>query len=356
MNVFRKNNYLKVSFSDNQEYITNECTEELWEMIKGYRDEEELLKDKLFGESKEYTGDIVRKKIGSSKLLTLRGNSIYMLEVSELSIPEDFALNVLKAEEADDIDEIRKFKNFWTLVSLNPDSRVRDNIFWFIRRWGIQISDSGLLIAYRNAVLKTEGKYSTDETKEIINTYYQLKYIAKEDPYKHIIKGVNIGEAYDEIVNGDSSPIYTDQHSHSTKIVLGKPVSMPREECDCDSNVSCSRGLHAGAKGWLKRNYFGEVGMQVLVNPAKVTAIPTIDDYGKLRCCEYFPVALIDFDEDGEIIEKPYSLHNDVAYLEQIKYSGDINNDDYNHYELSATYETNEDLYDSILIRLKSSK
>ena len=82
----------------------------------------------------------------------------------------------------------------------------------------------------------------------------------------------------------------------------------------------------------------------------------TIDDYGKLRCCEYFPVALIDFDEDGEIIEKPYSLHNDVAYLEQIKYNGDINNEDYNHYELSATYKTNEDLYNSILIRLKSSK
>lgn len=94
--------------------------------------------------------------------------------------------------------------------------------------------------------------------------------------------------------------------------------------------------------------------MQVLVNPAKIVAVPTIDDYGKMRCCEYFPVALIDFDENGDIIEKPYNLHDDIDYLKQIKYDGNINNEDINHYELSCNYSNNEELYDSILARLNS--
>ena len=96
------------------------------------------------------------------------------------------------------------------------------------------------------------------------------------------------------------------------------------------------------------------MGLQVLVNPANVVAVPVIDDYGKMRCCEYFPVALIDFDANGDIIEKPYSLHNDVTYLKSIRYDGTINNEDANHYELSVQYKNNEELYDSILERLNN--
>lgn len=366
MNVFRKKNYLRVVFDDGQEYVTSECNDDLWESINSFFDDEDHLKEILMetSDNLDYTGDLVRKKIVNSDILTQRGNSVYMLSVSELSIPEDFALKVLEAEEKGDKEEIEKFRNFWTLVSLNPDSRVRDNIFWFIRKWNMKISDSGLIIAYRNADIASEAEYTTEEVKRIINDYYTAKYIDKVDPstiYSEV-SGKNgkerrtLAEIYNRVINeGVGSPIYTDRHSHSTTIILGKPVSMPRKECDCDSTVSCSRGLHCGALGWLKANYFGNVGLQVLVNPANVTAIPVIDDYGKMRCCEYFPVALVDFDENGDIIEKPYSLHNDIEYLKQIRYEGDINNEDANHYELSSTYANNEELYDSILTRLNSN-
>ena len=142
----------------------------------------------------------------------------------------------------------------------------------------MKIADSGLIIAYRNADIKKESKYSTNETKNIINIYYEEKYLKHSNPYTQTIflkgENVNLGEAYDEIVNEESSPIYTDQHTHTMEIRLGHPVRMSREECDADQEHSCSRGLHCGAKGWLKQNYYGTVGLLVLVNPANVVAVP----------------------------------------------------------------------------------
>jgi hypothetical protein len=301
------------------------------------------------------------KKVEESKILTLRGHSVYMLDVSELSIPEDFVSKIIEAEEKGDEVELRKFKNFWTLVSLNPDSRVRNNLFWFIRKWDMQITESGLIIAYRNADIKEEAKYGTEQVKTIINAYYKEKYINHNNPYSVDIEvtskdkthNMNLGELYDEIVNGGDSPVYTDHHSHSTEIRLGHPVSIPREECDADQEHSCSRGLHVGAKGWLKQNYYGDVGLMVLVNPANVVAVPTIDEYGKMRVCEYFPVAIVDFDDNGNVIEPPYDVHTDVEYLNSIVYDGDFNNEDVDNYEIQNLYKTREDVYASILDRLE---
>jgi hypothetical protein len=129
---------------------------------------------------------------------------------------------------------------------------------------------------------------------------------------------------------------------------------MPREQVDDNQEHSCSSGLHVGAKGWLKNNYYGAVGLQVLVNPANVVATPTIDQYGKMRTCEYFSVALIDFDENGDVIEPECPLYNDVAYLKQLTYEGEINNEDVDKYKIIETHLTREQTYDSILKRLES--
>ena len=355
MKVFRKKNYLQIDFSDGSFYSTNDCTDDIWDFITANQDDEAKVK-KEFTSEDIYSGKVLLEKVQKSKILTLRGASVYMESVSELSIPEDFVANIIKAEEAEDTAELQKFKNFWTLVSLNPDSRVRNNLFWFIRKWDMQITESGLIIAYRNADIKEEAKWSTENVKTIINTYYEQKCLNKNNPYETMveIQGTmyNLGEAYDEVVNGGNSPVYTDQHSHSTEIRLGQPVRIPREECDANQEHSCSRGLHTGAKGWLKQNYFGSVGLMVLVNPAYVVAVPTIDDYGKMRTCEYFPIAIIDFDDNGDIIEKTYSLHDDVAYLQNLQYEGTINNIDVDNYELHNTSKNREDMYNNILASL----
>jgi hypothetical protein len=351
MNIIKLNDFVHITFSDGKEYTNAECEEALWEYILENQDDEEAIKSKVFNsEENTDTCYVSLDRIKASNVLTLRGNSVYMLDVSELSIPQDLIVKILEAEENEDWRTINKYKNFWTLISLNPDSRVRNNIFWFIRKWGMQITDSGLIIAYRNAVLKKENNFTVQEVKDIINDYYYTKFVKNEEPSKELT------EKYNLIINEDQeSPIFTDAHSRTTTIKLGTPVSIPRSECDADQEHSCSRGLHVGAKGWLKSNYFGDVGLMVLVNPANIVAVPTIDEYGKMRTCEYFPIAIIDFDSNGDIVEKPYSLHNDVAYLKNIKYRGTINNNDIDNYEVINQYETREDLYNSILERLSEN-
>ena len=364
MNAFRSNNYVQVMFDDGtcaeRHCETPEETAELWEFIKENKFGELAIKD-YFG-VKKFTADVLIEKIKNSEILTLRGASVYMEDISEQSIPQDFVEKIIEAEENEDYATIKKYKNFWTLVSLNPDSRVRNNLFWFIRKWDMQITDTGLVKAYRNAVIKTKDQmYSNEDVKNIINQYYITKYINKQAPEGITIEQpngniTNLDALYNSLVNDDDSdyaPIYTDAHSHTTTIRLGQPVKLDRSKCDANQEHSCSSGLHVGAKGWLKENYFGDVGLMVLVNPANVVAVPTIDEYGKMRVCEYFPVAIVDFDDDGNVIEPPYDVHTDVEYLNSIVYDGDFNNEDVDNYEIQNLYKTREDVYASILDRLE---
>ena len=218
-------------------------------------------------------------RVASSKLLTLEGDIVYWKEVSGLSMPTELVKAVLDAEDNKDEVRIDTYRNFWTLMGLNPDETCRKNLFWFLERNGLIISRCGFFVAYRNVV----------PTKEV-------------------------GE------NGE--PIYTDAHSGTTRIEIGKVVTMPREKCDSDSDVTCSRGLHLGARTWLKQNYYGSQGMVCLCNPADVVAVPKLDHYGKLRTCAYLPIEKAQFDNNGDVIA--FEAHDgfDCGYVTQVIYEG----------------------------------
>jgi len=77
---------------------------------------------------------------------------------------------------------------------------------------------------------------------------------------------------------------------------------MDRKECDGDPKQDCSYGLHVGNKSFLGRGHFGGQGIVVLVNPSKVVAVPEYNKH-KMRVCEYFPIGLAEYDEEGKLIE-----------------------------------------------------
>lgn len=346
MNVFKNANYLHIEFSNGEEFDSHEEVEALWQFILNNKDDEEAVYQKVMGTK---STNNLKTLLDNSKYLVLRGMSVYMPSVSEISMPSDLVQMFLEAEQNEDHIGITTLINFWKLVSLNPDARVRNNMFWFIRKWEMKISPAGFIIAYRNARIKSKEGRNLEEIKDICAHYYQCKYIDKVDPKTVEYKGQNLQEAYDNVY--DNTPIFTDVYSGTTTIKLGQKVSIPREECDPRQEESCSAGLHVGAKGWLKSNYYGDVGMQVLVNPAKVIAVPTIDSYGKMRTCEYYPICLIDFDENGDVIEPVHDLSNDIKYLQQEYkevYNGEVNNEDFDHYTIEGT-QSREDIYKSIL-------
>lgn len=345
MNIFKNGDFLHIEFSNGEVYDSHEESAEDWDFIVENKDDEASIYNRFMAKQNVITPEMVK----ASNILKLRGASVYMDGVSEISIPSDFVGKIIEAETNEDEETLQTYINFWKLVSLNPDARVRNNMFWFIRKWNMRINKSGLIVAYRNAVLK-ESTLNTEDVKAILNTYYKVKYVEKNDPNEVVWdEGGSLQHYYDQILEGtDGSPVYTDMHSHTTTIRLGHKVSIPRSQCDDNQENSCSSGLHVGAKGWLKENYYGGVGLQVLVNPASCVAIPTIDEYGKMRVCEYFPINLIDFDSNGDVIEPDYDLSDDIAYLEQSDYEGDVNNEDVDNYTLDCKM-SREEMYESIL-------
>ena len=148
--------------------------------------------------------------VEKSNLLVKNGDSIYFKGVSELSLPKEFVKAILEAENNNDELKLIAYRNFWTLMSLNPDEECRKNLFWFLTKYDMTIAKCGFFVGYRN--VDTTG-----------------------------VEGV-----------------YTDHHSHKFKIRIGEMVTMNRKDCDCDSSgcdCECSGcdsdcGCGLCASGW----------------------------------------------------------------------------------------------------------
>ena len=136
----------------------------------------------------------IEDRVRKSNLLEWKNDAIYFPIVSELSVPKELATSILDAEDANDSLKLETYKNFWTLMSLNPDEECRKNLFAFLMRHDFKIAKCGFFVAYRNV--------DTTNTPDV----------------------------------------YTDHHSHTYRIRIGEIVTMPREDCDCSSQNECSRG------------------------------------------------------------------------------------------------------------------
>ena len=207
MKIIRCNNSLTAVLSGGRIIQTNNCTDEMFEKVKEYQAEDnefELINFLVPEETKDGVDParviIFREKMEKSDILVFEDKSVYWKDVSPLSLPMSFAEKILDAERKGKEDELSAYKNFWTLLSLNPDAVVRENLFKFLEKWGMVITKSGLVVGYRNADVYQRG--DTPETT-----------------------------------------IYTDHHSGTTRIMIGHTVSIPRSHCDSDSSVSCSKGL-----------------------------------------------------------------------------------------------------------------
>ena len=223
-----------VMFEDGSYCERDDVSDELFKEIVDTQSDEEvfaLMCPEHGQRVREYIDAVsIFDDIKDSTLLTLKGESVYWEDVSQLSMPTELVKAVLDAEFKHDEVRVDIYRNFWTLMSLNPDERCRKNLFWFLNKNGLVISRCGFFVAYRNA-----NYHSTDP---------------------------------------DGTVVYTDAHSGRTRIRIGEVVTMPREECDDVQEHTCSRGLHLGARSWLKRNYFGNQGLVCLCNPADVVAVP----------------------------------------------------------------------------------
>ena len=364
MNLLKLHGCLVVTLDDGTQFVTEKYDDEFYQKVCNNLDNKEALID-LFNPDYHRTKLLI-EGIAKSKIITQVGNSLYIKSISELTLPQDFAEKIFEAECNNEEDKVTAYLNFWTLLSLNPDSRVRNNLFWFLNKWGMTISKSGLIVGYRNVDIKTEGTQFSPELTKFISQNYMLESSnnSKEVLMKMLV-GVdedgrfllineqgaleNIGilgnlyDLYNAIIksNNELSTTFTDHHSHTFTIKLGQIVKMDRDKCDSVQEHTCSSGLHIGGKDWLRQCYFGEIGLKCLVNPTDVVGIPPLDDYGKMRVCAYYPISIINYDEEGHVVDDGIDTGFEDDFIGQICYQGEINNEDVDNYQLNIP-EINE--------------
>lgn len=276
---------------ENGDFIEREVTDEEFKKVLEAQSDDEVLRI-LCPEYSEIVDSRNKalsmvEKLRQSKFLRVKNNTIYWDNVSSLSVPVELAEAIVDAELEHNDLKISTYRNFWTLMSLNPDEECRKNLYWFLQLHGLKLAKCGFFVAYRNV----------DTTEE--------------------------------------EGVYTDHHSHSTRITIGNVVTLDRNKCDCDSNIECSRGLHCASGKWLKRNYFGSVGLACLVNPADVVAVPHNSEYGKLRTCAYLPMEIIHYDENDNVIPLNVEDGFDCSYVTKVIYEGTMGTEEDSTYRIN---------------------
>lgn len=236
--------------------------------------------------------------------------------------------------------------NFWKLLMINPDKRVRTSLFQFIQTHDFVLTSKGYMVVYKAVAYKE--RVDNDYAEFISKQYIHVKQDWSCSPNKYVvyrrlddnsfgITKASTAEEWDEVkmniqflgklgdlnaeidklTVGEDKSLYTDKHTHTMDIQLGVPVYMDRTECDSDPAIDCSYGLHVGATKYVES--FGSDGDAVLVclvNPAHVVAVPNYD-HSKMRVAEYFPFAIAEYvDGKIKIIEEKY-FENDYADIEQ---------------------------------------
>jgi hypothetical protein len=248
----------------------------------------------------------------------------YFLTGSIIEVPEGVVNMIKEYQEAELPTE--SLENFLKLLVSNPDKRVRDQLFNHIEKHNIVITENGYLVlyksvGYRNSNTKVAEFVSLERTRVRIQKLnptdflvYQnesngelMKTTKDEDVDTTVWSFVGnlqeLFESIDSIVdNMNETMEFTDLHTRKMKIRLGEVVKMERKMCDGDPSNDCSYGLHVGAKAYVDR--FGSKTERAilicLVNPMNVVAVPNYD-HSKMRVSEYFPIALNEVDDEGNI-------------------------------------------------------
>lgn len=230
--------------------------------------------------------------------------------------------------------------NFWKLLMINPDKRVRTSLFNFISAHDFVLTDKGYMLVYKAVYVKEVEKrklsafeqfvidnwnkvrkewkcgankyavYKVNKTGEFSLSRYTT--VQKWDEKKKGIEVIGkLGDLYSALIieenKEETETVYTDMYSKTMSIVVGEPIKMPRNKCNGDPAVECSYGLHVGATKYVENWGNGSSTiLACLVNPANVVAVPD-HDKTKMRVTEYFPFAIANYGNGKiDIIEQKY--------------------------------------------------
>lgn len=338
MKILKIGEKVTVVTPDGTIITTTKCSEELFQEVHRLSMDNDLeaIKKLLVPELSKQEHEFVVKRDLVMNIETLItdypnlfkkvGTVIYRKGI-ELSIPEDLAINYVKIYQNykrssiltsfEETDEFKALDNFWMWCALNPNAESREDLFKFLKTHGMPITNQGMFLAYRRV-----DTVADDNNKEYIsfisNSYLKVKGTWKKNPaHYHVCRETNknifrlstsyvpesiglLSTLYDNLHETVSSQ-FTDNHTGTMDYRIGVEARMPRHEGNQSNQVSCSKGLHVASKAY-DYSGFGDTAILVVVNPMDVLAVPKGED-GKLRTCALTPLAVLEVDEENNILD-----------------------------------------------------
>lgn len=232
--------------------------------------------------------------------------SIYYKNIN-VSIPKVLADKFLVA----DGEEFERLIKFWGWLSLNPNPRTRENLYGWVEKNGIQLTNGGLMILYRRVVrIKPD---QSDLGKFVKETYEKLKkwkkstnqIVYQDDEGDFYVSQIDYGDySFGNLHNiyhslNQPTGTFTDAHTGKERYEIGKESRMPRDKGD-ESDSQCSKGYHAGSQDFSFSG-FGDTPVAIVVNPMDV--LNSVENHYKMRFTRFTPVAVLN--KDAEWIDDP---------------------------------------------------
>ena len=243
-------------------------------------------------------------------------------------------------------EEFQSLKRFFMWCCLNPRAEVADKLYNFLKKNSFRITKQGFFVALRNVVtiggdkkliefisnaynkvkavwkkdaanywvykIETAKEYSEwydDDDDDDDYTESEITYIISNDPdrYEGEVLG-NLKQLYLDLPNMEENR-YTDAHTGTFDIRIGRPVNMNPAECRWNTDDCGAEGLHFTAD---EIHYVGcgDTSVLILINPMKVVGIGE----SKGRCWEYLPIMTVPRDEATEIL---HDLDFDTLELDE---------------------------------------
>ena len=246
--------------------------------------------------------------------------SVYYKNI-KVSMPQVLAVKMLEASE----EEFQRLIKFWGWLSLNPNPRTRENLYGWVEKNGVQLTNGGLMILYRRVV--SLNPKDTELGKFVKETYEKLRKQKKStnvNVYQHgegdyTLIPTYIDEVYNTVNDHDivgnlkqlhleldvPCQVFTDNHTRQERYEIGKESFMSREAGD-ESDLQCSKGYHAGSQDFSFSG-FGNTPIAIVVNPMDV--LNSVENHYKMRFTRFTPVAILN--KDAEWINDP-EVHNRI--------------------------------------------
>lgn len=137
---------------------------------------------------------------------------------------------------------------------------------------------------------------------------------------------------------------WRDLHTNKIDNSIGKIPEVPRNMVDDDARKACSNGLHVGALSYVSNFGSGGHVVVVKVNPRDVVSVP-YEDATKLRCCRYEVLY-----ECADPLNNPvYSQDGQAASVPDDSYWADLDEDSDDDWDDDSEYDDEEDYDDDDL-------